>query len=44
MNILGNGVALDLENLWNEIQTVEAQGVKVGPDKLRISDRSIICI
>ncbi len=44
VNILGNGVALDLENLWNEIQTVEAQGVKVGPDKLRISDRASLLL
>ncbi len=44
INILGNGVALDLENLWNEIQTVEAQGVKVGPDKLRISDRASLLL
>ena len=44
MNILGNGVALDLENLWNEIQTVEAQGVSVGPDKLRISDRASLLL
>ncbi|MBR5967671.1 MAG: adenylosuccinate synthase [Lachnospiraceae bacterium] len=44
MNILGNGVALDLENLWNEIQTVEKQGVSVGPDKLRISDRASLLL
>jgi len=44
MNILGNGVALDLENLWKEIRTVEAQGVKVGPDKLRISDRASLLL
>ncbi len=44
INILGNGVALDLENLWNEIRTVEAQGVKVGPDKLRISDRASLLL
>ena len=39
VNVLGNGVALDLESLWNEMQDVEAQGVSITPDKLKISDR-----
>ncbi|MCQ2481575.1 MAG: adenylosuccinate synthase [Clostridia bacterium] len=39
VSILGNGVALDPENLWNEMQGVEAQGVPLTPDKLMISDR-----
>ena len=30
VNILGNGVALDCENLWNEMQDVMSQGV---PDR-----------
>ena len=40
MNILGNGVALDPENLWKEIQDVSANGVDVTPETLRISDRA----
>ena len=40
MNILGSGVALDPENLWKEIQDLEAKGVSVTPDNLRISDRA----
>ena len=40
VNILGNGVALDPENLWKEIQLVEAQGVALTPDNLKISDRA----
>ena len=40
VNILGNGVALDPENLWKEIQQVEAQGVALTPDNLKISDRA----
>ena len=31
VNILGNGVALDPENLWSEIQDVRSRGVNVGP-------------
>ena len=40
MNILGNGVAVDPENLWNELQQVAADGVEITPDMLRISDRA----
>ena len=39
VNVLGNGVALDLENLWTEMQDVASRGVSVSPDNLKISDR-----
>ena len=39
VNILGNGVALDPENLFKEIESVRAQGVTVTPDNLKISER-----
>ena len=44
MNILGNGVALDLENLYQEMQTVIAQGVAITPKNLRISDRASLLL
>ena len=40
VNILGNGVALDPENLWKEMQEVQSQGVTLTPDNLKISDRA----
>lgn len=40
VNILGNGVALDPENLWKEMQEVIAQGVPLTPENLKISDRA----
>jgi len=40
MNILGNGVALDPENLMAEIEDVRSKGVSVTPDNLMISDRA----
>nr|MBQ6241276.1 adenylosuccinate synthase [Lachnospiraceae bacterium] len=40
VNILGNGVALDPENLWNEIETLREKGVPVTPENLKISDRA----
>ena len=44
VNILGNGVALDPENLWKEIQEVAAKGVAVTPDNLKISDRASLLL
>ena len=40
VNILGNGVALDPENLWKEIEEVTAKGVPLTPENLKISDRA----
>jgi len=39
VNILGNGVAMDLENLWKEMEAVRSQGVALTPENLMISDR-----
>ena len=44
VNVLGNGVALDLENLWNEIETVRASGVSVTPENLWISSRASLLL
>ncbi|MBE6463717.1 MAG: adenylosuccinate synthase [Eggerthellaceae bacterium] len=44
VNILGNGVALDPENLWTEIQEVAAKGVDITPDNLKISDRASLLL
>ena len=40
VNILGNGVALDPQNLLTEIGQVEEKGVAITPDNLKISDRA----
>ncbi len=44
VNVLGNGVALDPENLWHEIEQVRAQGVSITPDNLKISDRASLLL
>ena len=44
VNILGNGVALDLENLWTEMETVRSQGVPLTPENLKISDRASLLL
>ncbi len=40
VNILGNGVALDIENLVKELDDVKANGVDLTPEDLMISDRA----
>ncbi len=44
VNILGNGVALDPENLWTEMEGVTAQGVALTPENLKISDRASLLL
>lgn len=44
VNILGNGVALDPENLWNEIRQVTEKGVSITPRSLKISDRASLLL
>ena len=40
VNVLGNGVALDPENLLAEIDSVRSQGVDIDENNLKISDRA----
>ncbi|MBR6254713.1 MAG: adenylosuccinate synthase [Clostridiales bacterium] len=44
VNILGNGVALDPENLWKEISEVCSQGVEITPENLKISDHASLLL
>ena len=44
VNVLGNGVALDAENLWTEMETVRGRGVEVSPANLKISDRASLLL
>ena len=44
VNILGNGVALDPENLWKEIEDVTSKGVSITPENLKISDRASLLL
>ncbi|MBQ2597606.1 MAG: adenylosuccinate synthetase, partial [Oscillospiraceae bacterium] len=44
VNVLGNGVALDPENLWKEIEDLRARGIRVTPENLKISDRASLLL
>ena len=44
VNILGNGVAMDPENLLKEMADVESKGVSISPENLKISDRASLLL
>ena len=44
MNILGNGVALDCENLVTEMETIHAAGVSISPENLMVSHRASLLL
>lgn len=44
VNVLGNGVALDPENLWLEICRVADKGVTINRNNLKISDRASLLL
>lgn len=44
VNVMGNGMVIDLEHLHKEVKNLRDAGVKITPDNLKISDRAIICL
>lgn len=44
VNVLGNGVALDPQNLWDEMEQLRAQGIEITPENLKISDRASLLL
>ena len=44
VNVLGSDVALDPENLWTEMETLRAVGVRITPENLKISARASILL
>ncbi|MDF2678766.1 MAG: purA [Bacillota bacterium] len=44
VNIMGNGMVIDIEHLYGEMEKLKASGIKITPDNLKISDRAIICL
>ncbi len=44
VNVMGNGMVIDIEHLHNELYNLRKAGIKITPDNLKISDRAIICL
>ena len=44
VNVLGAGIVIDLEHLFNETARLRAGGIAISPENLKISDRATICM
>jgi adenylosuccinate synthase len=44
VNVMGNGMVIDIEHLCGEIKALRDKGVKITPDSLKISDKAFICM
>ena len=44
VNVMGNGLVIDLEHLCGEIDRLLEKGIKVTPENLKISDKAFICL
>lgn len=42
VNVIGNGVAVDIKHLVEEAGRLKAAGIKITPENLKISDRAVI--
>ena len=44
VNIMGNGMVIDLEHLCGEMQRLRDAGIEITPKHLKISDKAVICM
>ena len=44
VNVMGNGMVIDLEHLVGEVTHLREKGITITPDNLKISDKAIICM
>lgn len=44
VNVMGNGMVIDIEHLAGEINRLKEKGIEISPENLKISDKAIICL
>lgn len=44
VNVMGNGMVIDIQHLCGEINRLQDAGVKISPENLKISNRAVICM
>ena len=44
VNVMGNGMVIDLEHLFGEVGRLREAGISLTPENLKISDRATICL
>lgn len=43
VNVMGNGMVIDIEHLSKEVARLREGGIKITPDNLKISDKAVVC-
>jgi len=44
VNVMGNGMVIDIEHLCTEMESLKSKGVKISPDNLKISHQAFIAM
>ena len=44
VNVMGNGMVIDIEHLTKEVASLTEKGIEISPENLKISDKAIICM
>lgn len=44
INVMGPGMVIDVEHLFNEVKKLRDAGIEITPEHLKISDRATICM
>lgn len=44
VNVLGPGMVIDLEHLYNEVEKLKSAGIAITRENLKISDKAVICM
>lgn len=44
VNVMGNGMVIDICHLFNEVKKLRDAGIRITPENLKISDKAIICM
>ena len=42
VNVMGNGMVIDIRHLCGEIENLRSKGIKISPENLKISDKAVI--
>ncbi|MBO7736488.1 MAG: adenylosuccinate synthase, partial [Clostridia bacterium] len=42
VNVMGNGMVIDIKHLSGEMEKLRSQGIKITPENLKISDKAVI--
>ncbi len=43
VNVIGNGMVVNIEHLCGEIAKLREGGIKISPENLKISDKAVVC-